>query len=126
MNTFAKMTKAKKGELEVALAEYLHRLTGLDDVRVSVEVDRTDNKGEYLSVESNELASYQYPKMFKSLKVGSFGGGWVPDFKRNEDVYWIPLRYRYEHFSGGRNGSEIATFWIAKDGTIVNYKNELE
>jgi hypothetical protein len=124
MNTFAKMTKAKKGELEIALADYLHRLTGLDDIKVLVDVDRIKN-GERLSVTSNELANYQYPKMFKSLKVGDFGGGWTR-LQGREPVYWLPIKYRYEHFSGGTNGSEIAIFWIKQDGTIANYRNELE
>lgn len=59
-------------------------------------------------------------KMFHSLII-------IAEAQMNEidDInYVVRLSYKWQHFDGGENGSQIATVFFMKDGT-VKYRNYL-
>jgi len=35
---------------------------------------------------------------------------------------WVLCSLNYEHVGGGRNGSNIGTWWVTTDGKIVNFR----
>jgi hypothetical protein len=119
MNTFATLTLAKFDRLKANLENVLKIFTGLNYLKLEMLVDR-DKQGEFLGITSNELVGFQYPRMFKSLKVETFGSGWT------DDNYWFTINYRYEHFDCGTNGSAIASFLITPDGVLLNCRNMLK
>jgi hypothetical protein len=103
------------------LESYLRMHTKLDDIRLELKIGHRRNGDEFLEVESNDLTKYHYPVMFKKLEIYNFGGGWSKD----SELYWLPLRYGYEHFGGGRNGSSIGTAWISEYGEVTEYQSKL-
>jgi hypothetical protein len=126
---FAKMTKQNLDHLASKLEKTLEKVTGLNFIKLKITVERRKGApgcgNEFLNVESQELVNYAYPKMFKSLKLNSFGGQWTID-SRQREIYWLPMKYRYEHFDCGTNGSDVCVFWIDAEGKITNSRNELE
>jgi hypothetical protein len=131
---FAKMSASAMVRLNVHITDTLKKVTGLNHIELEITVDRRQGApgcgNEFLIVESQELVNYAYPKMFKSLKIANFGGQWTkecsPDFVGEHNIYWLPIKYRYEHFDCGTNGSDICVFWIDAEGNITDSRNELE
>ena len=125
MNTFAKLTKEKLAILIENLENAVKKMTGLNDLNLTLEINKGQDGHEYLSMDSNELAHYQYPRMFKSMKIcifgGGFGGGWNKDGN-----FWLSVHYTYDHFSGGSNGSSIGDFFINDDGVILECRSHLK
>lgn len=113
-------------EFASKLSEVVCKLTGLNHVIFDVEIVREDNRrvarGDFLKVRSHELVNYVYPKMFKSITITEFGGNW----SHPAHVYWLPLHYSYEHFTGGHNGSSICYLMIDNKGNIKEIRNELK
>ena len=109
----------KKTELENEISEKLMEITGLNHIEIKISIE-DNSRFNRLIVESNDLENYMYPKMFKKLNLCNFGGGC------SNDVYWLPIRFNYEHWSLGRNGCECATFWISEDGNLIEVKNEMK
>jgi len=130
MNNFARMTKQNLDRLASNLEKILEKVTGLNFIKLEITVDRARGGREFLVVESQELVNYAYPKMFKSLKITNFGGGWTkecsPEFVGECDIFYLPMKYRYEHFGIGSNGSNVCIFWIDAEGNITDWRNELD
>ena len=77
-----------------------------------------------LTVESPELRSLLDLQLFKSLKIGHFNR----DTKKGDNVefrYWLTIVYKWENYSGGTNGTDIATLWIDDDGEIIQIRSDL-
>ena len=107
-----------------ALQNTLKAITGLNHVTLDIAID-TDRFGDQvISIESNELVDYQYPKMFSSLKLVNFGGGWTVG-EDGELLYWLPVDYRYFHFDGGSNGSGVVNFYLSPDLEISLSQSKL-
>ena len=112
-------------ENKTKIVDLIKSLTGLNHLELTFnpsEVGLHDTLHDRLYITSNELANYQYPKMFKKLEVVNFGGEWSKD----GNDYWLPIQYHYEHFSGGTNGSSIVAIYITKTGEILRYYSELQ
>lgn len=122
---FERMTKEKKSKLEKDLADHLKKITGLNFIELKIMFYANKRGDECLEVVSHELVDYMYPKMFKSLKLINFGGGWGTRDEQGRETYWLPIHYHYEHFGHGTNGSSAATFWITGDGEITEVHSEL-
>lgn len=115
------MTDVQWENLEKEISEILSMVTGLRAIKLNLE-RKYYRENEIIEIKSNELQDYMYPKMFYKLYFSNFGGGW----SEKEEQYWLPIHYRYEHFSGGTNGSDCITIWLDKNGNIINYMNELQ
>ena len=91
---------------------------------LSVEKKHNLNTGRpaTLTLTSNDLAEGMRPKMFESLKVEHFSSQLVDDPSDEEAVYWMTISFRYRHFDGGCNGSDIGTVWIKSDGSIKDFR----
>jgi len=88
-------------------------------ILVEVGMNRNDKR---IELTSDNLASRMSPRMFEELRVRAFGGGTSDEGR----AYWIPVKYTYEHFNGGSNGSGIADIYIKPDGSIREFRSNLE
>ncbi len=119
-------------ENKAIIVDTIKAITGLNHLELEFTVDKRYPAvtNERLYISSNDLASIQYPRIFKRLEVGNFGGGWSNNigeaYNKDGADYWLPIQYHYEHFSGGSNGSPIATFYITKTGKILRYVDQLK
>lgn len=103
---------------EKNLSELVSKLI---DFKVNLKVEVIQNKRDYLlKVSSNDISNGMKPKMFKSLIVSNFGGGIKDDPKH----WWVPINYKYEHFDGGNNGSDIVTVWLDMNGDIIEKRTK--
>lgn len=120
-----KLNKKQLERATVELTAALKQITKIDHLEIKIE--SVERKGEQrLAMTSNDLAQVQYPRMFKTLKIENFGGHWVYNETTKQDEYWMPIHYHYQHFTGGNNGSDIATVWLSPCGSIIHMKNQLE
>jgi len=101
----------------INLTTLLREATGMTLV-LKLEQTTTRNGKPTLEITSEDLADRQVPRMFEELRVINTHIDLVEDPKHGK-VWAIPLHYRYQHFRGGSNGSEITTAWVNEKGEIV-------
>jgi len=110
------VVKTAQNELTIAL-------TNVCEVNVEVNmsiVNHGSGKLKSLKLVSNNLALEMLPKMFKTLHVECFNGGFSDD-----GYYWMLLNYKYKHFDDGSNSSSIATVFLNQDGSIFKFVDKL-
>jgi hypothetical protein len=111
-------------KLKKKISEILCSITKLNHIDLTIDINDSVNGNNILIVESNRLQDYMYPKMFKRLILSNFGGSWTFD-EDDEDLYYLPIHYRYDHFNKGSNGTSCAEFFITKNLEIKHYVNNL-
>ena len=118
-------TEKNLSKVVEVLQDTLKAVTGLNHVTLDIAIDLDRVGGEVISIESNDLVDYQYPKMFSSLKLVNFGGGWTVG-EDGELLYWLPVAYRYFHFDGGSNGSKVIDFYLSPGLEILSSESKLQ
>ena len=118
-------TEKNLSKVVEVLQDTLKAVTGLNHVTLDIAIDLDRVGDEVISIESNDLVDYQYPKMFSSLKLVNFGGGWSKD-ENDKPVYWLPVDYRYFHFGGGSNGSKVINFYLSPGLEILSSESKLQ
>jgi hypothetical protein len=125
MTTFADMSETELDGIKNQLNHLVRSWTGLKEINLTLEVGRNRRGDETLKIDSNDIAGLMNLRLFKRLSIINFGGNWSED-KGGNPVYWLPLNYSYEHFSGGHNGTEIGVVFISEYGEVYDYQNKLD
>jgi len=89
------------------------------EVEVNV-FDRGRGYGKQIRVETSDFAKHMNFNMFAKVRLHNFGGDVVKD---EDNLYWLPINWRWESAGGGSNGTSAFTVYVNDDGEIVRVRD---
>lgn len=81
-------------------------------------VEKSRGYGKAISVETTDIAKHQNFQMFAKVRLHNFGGSVMED----DDLYWLPIDWRWESKDGGSNGTRAFTCYVNSAGEIVEVR----
>lgn len=102
-------TKRDIEQIRHALTPFIARFTP-DVTAISIEPKKSFNGAEYLDIATNNIR--MTPCVFQSLFIN--GEARVCKDEEGNEALWVGLSWRWKSFSGGSNGTELATVWMRK------------
>lgn len=94
-----------KHALMPIIARFTHDVTA-----ISIKPKKSFNGKEYLDIATNNIR--MTPCVFPALCI--IGEARIYKDDEGNESLWVGLSWRWKSFSGGSNGTELATIWMRK------------
>jgi len=91
------------------LENLIENVSGFDNVFLETGTLISPNNSRYITIESNDLIDQidKPANMFTSFKIEGSISVTIP-----KEKFWLPLHYRYDHPSGGKNSYSFLDVYL--------------